>query len=133
MPQHPPTQIAHARDLRREASDAEQLLWRHLRNRQLVGLKFRRQHAIGPFIADLVCDEAKLIVEADGGQHVEQAAQDARRSAWLETQGYRVLRFWNDDILVRTAEVLEKIRRVALAPVDTTAPHPNPLPGGERG
>jgi len=132
MPQHPPIQIANARNLRREGSDAEQRLWLHLRNRQLENLKFRRQHAIGPFIADLVCDEAKLIVEADGGQHAEQADDDARRTAWLERQGYRVLRFWNDEILRNTVAVLEEIRRVALER-SRAAPHPNPLPGGERG
>lgn len=114
MPQRNPTQIHHARDLRHEATEAEQRLWRHLRNRQLENLKFRRQHPIGPYIADLLCDEAMLIVEADGGQHAEHQHSDATRTAWLETQGYRVLRFWNNDILGDIEAVLEEIRRVAL-------------------
>jgi very-short-patch-repair endonuclease len=134
MPRHPDIQIDRARTLRRQATDAEALLWRHLRARRLDGLKFRRQHAIGPFIADLVCDECKLIVEADGGQHQEQAAADERRTAWLEARGYQVLRFWNNDILMNPAGVLEEIHRVALGRIAllNAAPHPNPLPGGER-
>jgi very-short-patch-repair endonuclease len=133
MPKHPDLQIARARALRRDASEAEQRLWQRLRNRQIEGLKFRRQHEIGPFIADLVCDEAKLIVEADGGQHAEQAVADAHRTAWLEAQGYRVLRFWNHEILQDTDDVLERIRSVALERAGRIAPHPNPLPPGERG
>jgi very-short-patch-repair endonuclease len=133
MPKHPDLQVTRARALRQNASEAEQRLWQHLRNRQIEGLKFRRQHEIGPFIADLVCDEAKLIVEADGGQHAEQAETDARRTAWLEAQGYRVLRFWNHEILQSTDDVLEQIRRLALERLEKLAPHPNPLPGGERG
>lgn len=136
MPKHPDLQITHARALRHDASDAEQRLWHFLRNRRLEGLKFRRQHEIGPYIVDLVCDQAGLIVEADGGQHMEQAEYDAQRTAWLEARGYRVLRFWNDAVLRDTEAVLEEIRRVALARVGvatvTAAPHPGPLPGGER-
>jgi len=114
MPKHPDAQIAHARGLRREATDAEQRLWLHLRDRQLEGLKFRRQHSIGPFIADLVCDEARLIVEADGGQHADQVEHDNQRTAWFEARGYQVLRFWNNQILEHTTAVLEEIRRVVL-------------------
>jgi very-short-patch-repair endonuclease len=133
MPKHPELQVARARTLRRDASDAENLPWRHLRDRQVASLKFRRQHELGPYIVDLVCDEARLIVEADGGQHAATIEADARRTAWLEARGYRVLRFWNNEILANPTGVLEVIRRVALERVgDPPPPHPNPLPEGER-
>ena len=112
-----------ARTLRRQATDAEQLLWRHLRGRHLAGFKFRRQVVFKPYIADFACLEALLIVEADGGQHAEQRRYDAIRSAWLESMGYRVLRFWNHEILTDAQAVLEQIRR---ALVDPPSPHPSP-------
>jgi very-short-patch-repair endonuclease len=94
-----PSTKANARDLRRGMTDAERLLWRHLRRRQVEGLKFRRQHPLGCFIVDFVCIEAALVIEIDGGQHGERLAQDAARTAWLNRQGYRVLRFWNNEVL----------------------------------
>src|SRR5712691_4523402 len=97
-----------ARDLRRSSSDAEIRLWAHLRGRRLVGHRFRRQHPIGPFIVDFACTEHRLIVEADGSQHSENAADD-RRTEWLVSQGWRVVRFWNNDILANTEGVLEAI------------------------
>ena len=97
-----------ARDLRRTSSDAEIRLWAHLRARRLAGYKFRRQHPIGPFIVDFACTERRLIVEADGSQHSENAA-DERRTEWLTSQGWRVVRFWNNDILANTEGVLEAI------------------------
>ena len=96
-----------ARILRRNMTDAEKRLWSHLRNRQLQDAKFRRQAPIGGYIADFLCAEAKLIVEADGGQHTP--ASDAERTAFLEAQGYRVIRFWNNDILENTQGVLAQI------------------------
>ncbi len=96
-----------ARQLRREMTDAEQLMWFHLRNRSMLGAKFRRQCPVGPFVADFVCAEARLIVEIDGSQHGSDV--DAARTRFLERRGYRVLRFWNHDVLVRTARVLEAI------------------------
>lgn len=99
-----------AKDLRRRASNAEQLLWRHLRAKRMMGWKFRRQAIIGPYIVDFACFEAGLIIEADGGQHAEQAAYDAKRTAMLEGEGYRVLRFWNHEILTELEAVLERIR-----------------------
>jgi very-short-patch-repair endonuclease len=95
-------------ELRHRLTETEQRLWRHLKLRQLLGFKFRRQVPIGPYIADFSCVEAKLIVELDGGQHVE-SAHDIRRSAYLETQGFRVLRFWNDQVFKETDAVLELI------------------------
>jgi very-short-patch-repair endonuclease len=95
--------------LRQSATDAEKTLWTHLRNRHLAGLKFRRQHPIGPYIADFACPEAKLVVELDGGRHTE--ATDARRTAYLEAQGNTVVRFWNNEVLQNTEGVLEVLSR----------------------
>lgn len=92
-------------------TDAERYLWYRLRARRLGGFKFRRQAPIGPYITDFVCIEAGLVVEADGGQHAEREAEDADRTAYLEDLGYRVLRFWNHEILNKTDAVLERILR----------------------
>lgn len=100
-----------AKALRKRMTDAEQHLWGRLRRRQLLGFKFRRQVPTGPFIADFACVEAKLIVELDGGQHVDAQATDEARTQLLESRGFRVLRFWNDDVLKRTDDVLEDIVR----------------------
>jgi very-short-patch-repair endonuclease len=105
-------QTIRARQLRREMTDAERLLWFLLRNRRLSGCKFRRQHPIGPYIADFVCLHHWLIVEADGGQHAEARLHaDETRTTWLEAQGWRMIRFWNGDILQRQNDVLEAIVR----------------------
>ncbi|GAB3310758.1 endonuclease domain-containing protein [Luteimonas notoginsengisoli] len=100
-----------ARSLRNNATDAEQHLWQQLRGRQLAGYKFRRQYPIAGFIADFACIEARLVVELDGGQHVERTAEDAARTRRIECNGYRVPRFWNDDVLVDTEVVLGEILR----------------------
>jgi very-short-patch-repair endonuclease len=100
-----------ARDLRRHMTDAERLLWYFLRAGRFLGCKFRRQHPIGPFIADFACVERRLVIEADGGQHADPAS-DARRTRWIESEGWHVVRFWNDDIMRRTDDVLHEIRRV---------------------
>jgi very-short-patch-repair endonuclease len=121
--------VDRARRLRRNMTDAERSLWRHLRNRHLIGFKFRRQHEIDRYIVDFVCTDADLIVELDGGQHAEMMASDANRTRRLEAIGYRVLRFWNNDVLTNIEAVLE----VILEAVASAAPHPNPLPSGERG
>ena len=99
-----------ARRLRRDSTDAEQLLWRHLRNRAAIGAKFRRQHPIGPYVVDFVCLERRLIIEIDGGQHATIAEQDTRRTDWLESEGYRALRFWNNEVLEQTEAVVVTIR-----------------------
>jgi very-short-patch-repair endonuclease len=88
-----------ARQLRRFQTDTEKRLWQVLRNRQLAGHKFRRQYPIGPYIVDFVCWEQRLVVELDGGQHMEQQAYDERRSVYLNQQGFHVVRFWNNDVL----------------------------------
>ncbi|MBR2813815.1 MAG: DUF559 domain-containing protein [Reyranella sp.] len=101
--------LRHARDLRRDATDAESHIWRCLRRRQLGGAKFRRQHRIGLYICDFACVEASLIVELDGSQHVDRQSYDDRRDAFLRSAGFRVLRFWNNDALERTEQVLDTI------------------------
>ena len=98
----------HGKRLRTEQSDAESRLWSRLRNHQL-GFKFRRQHRVGGYIVDFFCDEKRLVIELDGGQHQTQVDYDAHRTAYLESVGLRVLRFWNHDVLARTDDVLEVI------------------------
>lgn len=99
----------YARELRTHATLAERRLWHHLRRRQLNGCKFRRQHPIGSYICDFVCLEASVIIELDGTQHLAQAPYDATRDAFLRSQGFRVLRFWNGDVLGQTDGVVQTI------------------------
>lgn len=101
--------IDRARQLRHEMTEAEQFLWKRLRHRQLLGMKFRRQVPIGSFIADFCCLERRVIVELDGGQHVDEEAYDVGRTEWLQSQGFRVLRFWNHEVFKETQVVLDAI------------------------
>jgi very-short-patch-repair endonuclease len=98
-----------ARLLRKNQTDAEQLLWKQLRNRQLYNCKFRRQFPIAPYIADFACLELKLIIELDGGQHANQAHYDDQRTLFLEQRGFKVLRFWNNEVIDNMAGVFESI------------------------
>ena len=98
-----------AKTLRRNATDAERLLWSRLRGRQLGGFRFRRQRPIGNYVCDFVCLSDRVVVELDGSQHVERADYDARRDSFLRANGYRVLRFWNGDVMDRLDTVLETI------------------------
>jgi very-short-patch-repair endonuclease len=104
--------IDHARSLRREETPPEQLLWLALRNEQIGGLKFRRQHPIGPYIADFFCHSAKLVVEVGGMSHEDKLVHDAERSKYLETQGYRVLRVTNEDVMNDLDAVTREIARL---------------------
>jgi len=99
-----------ARNLRRNETDAERILWRALRNRQLGDAKFRRQVRIGPFIADFACFERRLVVELDGGQHADAEHYDDGRVKSIQRQGYRVLRFWNNEVLENLPGLLEAIK-----------------------
>jgi very-short-patch-repair endonuclease len=108
-------------------SDAERRLWSNLRLRQLDGVKFRKQAPIGRYIVDFVCFERNLVIELDGGQHAERIEEDAVRTAWLNSRGYRVIRFWNYVIFEDLEAVLESIGLALL-----TTPHPNPPPQGGR-
>lgn len=98
-----------ARKLRNQSTDAERLLWQHLHRKQLECFRFRRQVPIGAYIADFACMEAKLVIELDGSQHQTQITRDARRDARIGIRGYRVLRFWNNQVFEETPAVLETI------------------------
>ena len=114
--------------LRNQATDAERLLWRHLRRRQLAGFRFRRQVPIRGYVADFACLEAKLVIELDGGQHQSQVEYDVRRDARINVEGYRVVRFWNNQVFAETAAVLE----VILGELLILCPHPDlPPQAGE--
>jgi very-short-patch-repair endonuclease len=116
-----------ARSLRRQSTRAERTLWLALRDRRLGGLKFARQQPLGPYYADFVCREQRLVIEVDGGQHADSAS-DRRRDAFLTTLVYRVIRVWNNEVLGNLEGVLQM-----LASELEMAPHPVPLPaGGER-
>ena len=123
------TQISRAKELRKQSTDAERLLWSRLRNRRLLDLKFRRQSPIGRYIVDFVCRERNLIIEIDGGHHQEQRASDATRTAWLGSRGFRVIRYWNNEVLGDIDSVLESIRMTLDG---ETAPSPQPSPSRER-
>jgi very-short-patch-repair endonuclease len=101
--------------LRKRLTDAEKALWRHLRAKQLEGFKFRRQEPIGKYIVDFVCYERGIIIEIDGGQHSVEKEKDNERDRWFEGQGFKVLRFWNNEVLNNTQEVLEVIRDYCLS------------------
>ena len=117
------------RTLRKRMTDAENALWRVLRGRQLEDCKFRRQHPYGDHILDFVCLEQKLVIEVDGGQHLD-SARDARRDAHLRDSGFTVLRFWNDDVLTDGIAVADEIART-ITRLKQTHPHPGPPLEGE--
>jgi very-short-patch-repair endonuclease len=102
-------------------TNAEQALWKSLRMRQMAEAKFRRQQPIGPYIVDFVSFGSRLVVEADGGQHAQQADSDAKRTAWLEGQGFRVLRFWDHEIL-QTPDAVKRVIWEALTPPPQSSP-----------
>ncbi len=118
-----------AREMRKASTDAENRLWQFVRDRRLGGYKFRRQHPIDRYIVDYICIERRLIVELDGGQHAgaKQRERDEERERFFENRGFRVLRFWSHEVLKNTEGVLETILDAL-----EKAPHPNPLPPGER-
>jgi very-short-patch-repair endonuclease len=103
-----------ARSLRKNQTDVEQLVWKHLRNKQLYNYKFRRQFPIEPYIADFACLEIKLIIELDGGQHAQRISYDNQRSLFFEQRGFKVIRFWNNDVIENTEGVLETIHLAIL-------------------
>jgi len=117
-----------ARQLRKDMTEAELALWRHLRLRQLKSCKFRRQQPLGKYIVDFVCFEKRLIIEVDGWEHSAQAAYDSERDAWLQSQGFSVLRFWNNQVL----NEIEAAKEVILGALTPQAPHLNPPPRGGR-
>jgi len=110
-----------SRELRANATSAERLLWRYIRNRQLGGTRFNQQVPIGPYICDFVARTPKLIIELDGGQHAMAEKQDAKRTTFLQQRGYRVLRFWNNDVIANVEGVLGVISEAL-----NNIPSPNP-------
>jgi very-short-patch-repair endonuclease len=117
---------ARSRFLRQNMTEAERRIWQILRSRQMNGYRFRRQVPIGRYIADFVCHEARLIVEIDGGQHDRSSPQEAERSGFLQNEGYRILRFWNNDVLANLegvhAIITEELGRI-------TPTQPSPIEG----
>ena len=107
---------SNAKNLRKDMPQAERILWARVKNKQLGGLRFRRQHTIGPYIADFACIAAKLVIELDGEQHAlgETPLRDAKRNAFMEANGWTVLRFWNHEIYENLERVLETILDRAL-------------------
>ena len=125
--------VARARSLRANITNAERKLWYALRDRRFAGYKFRRQVPVGPCIADFVCYSARIIIEVDGGQHAE-STRDARRDRWFAQNGFRVLRFWNNDVLKNLEGVwtviFEAVQKATPHPARATRGHPSPA-GGE--
>jgi very-short-patch-repair endonuclease len=115
-----------AKRLRKHSTDTERHLWRYLRNRQVESFKFRRQQPVGSYVVDFGNLEKKVVIELDGGQHALDPG-DKIRDEWLRAEGYKVLRFWDNEVFSNLEGVLEIIRNALLTP------HPDPLPQGERG
>jgi very-short-patch-repair endonuclease len=107
-----------AKDLRKRSTDAERNLWNKLRAKQIQGLKFRRQEPIGRYIVDFVCYERQVIIEVDGGQHAAAIAEDSARDTWLSSQGFKVMRFWDHEVLTNIQGVLGSI-------LEALSPSPN--------
>lgn len=131
MSGYQPITLTRTKSMRHEPTDAERRLWSMLRDGRAGGAKFRRQQPIGPFIADFVCQAQRLIVEVDGSQHVG-SAHDQRRDAFLSSRGYRVLRFWNGDVLNNITGVQDAIYSAVTGPHPPTAAQwvpPSPLKG----
>jgi very-short-patch-repair endonuclease len=116
-----------AQALRQNMTDAERSIWRILRSAQMDGHRFRRQVPFGQYIADFVCQDARLIIEIDGGQHAQSSPDEAKRTRFLEDQGYRILRFWNNEVLSNLEGVCAIIAREL-----RHHPHPNPPPSRGR-
>jgi very-short-patch-repair endonuclease len=112
------------RQLRAHQTEAETRLWHRLRSKRSLGWKFRRQHRIGPYIVDFICLTHRIVIELDGSQHLEAADYDTARTRYLESAGYRVLRFWNDDVLARMNIVLDAIACASRTPHPPSAPSP---------
>ena len=125
--------LARAIRLRAEMTDAEKKLWRHLRARQIGGHYFRKQVEIDDYVVDFCCLKSRLVIEVDGGRHATQSAQDEHRTRVLNDQGYRVIRFWNNEVLQNTDGVLQEIVRALELPKLRGASHPHPNPPPIRG
>ena len=128
----PDSLLPHAKRMRHEPTEAEACLWRRLRAGRLRQYKFKRQQPMASYIVDFVCFEQKLVIEADGSQHLENSIYDEARNQWLQSQGFTVLRFWNDDILRDTDVVLDTILRALESksrPLSRRSAPPSPTRG----
>ena len=119
--------IGFARELRKNQTDTEKKIWGYLRSKQMNSLKFRRQQPIGQYIVDFVCFDIRLIIELDGSQHIKEKEMDEERDHWLKTQGFTVLRFWNNDVMKNTAGVLNVVNDYCCK----CPPLTPPIKGGE--
>jgi very-short-patch-repair endonuclease len=115
-----------AKALRQRSTEAESLLWKHLRAKRFKKLKFKRQEPIGKYIVDFVCYEKRIIVEVDGGQHSANKAKDHERDNWFRSEGFKVMRFWNHEVLTQTDTVLTAIMMNCF---ETPSPSPSPIKG----
>jgi len=120
--------IKFAKSMRRQPTNAEAIIWATLRGARMQGFKFKRQQPIGAYIVDFVCFECGLVVEIDGGQHADDVSADQYRTQWLQSQGFRILRFWNNEVIERRDDVLESIIRAL-----REYPSPQPLSHKGRG
>jgi crossover junction endodeoxyribonuclease RuvC len=127
----PAAATTHARQLRRDSTDVEKKLWQRLRSAQALGVSFRKQHPIGGYIVDFCAPSVKLVIELDGGQHADALAADRKRTAFLERQGFSVIRFWNNEVAANIDGVLQAILN-AIAKQKTTPPQPSPFRGGRK-
>lgn len=118
--------VKFAKQLRKNSTDVENIIWYHLRAKRFLELKFRRQEPIGKYIVDFVCYQKKIIIELDGGQHTEQIVRDIERDLWFTNQGYKIIRLWNNEFLQNQDEALELIAQTCFGP-----PSPHPLPSRE--
>ena len=119
-----------SKNLRQNQTKAEARMWRHLKNRTLAGFKFRRQCPIGSYIVDFICFEKMIVIEIDGGQHAMRIQKDAQRTKYLEARGFRVIRFWNNEVLADTESVLNTILTVLLS--SSSSPTLLPLGKGSK-
>ena len=117
----------HVRELRQNTTDSEKYLWFLIRAKRLNGYKFRRQHLVYPYIVDFICLQKKLIIELDGGQHAEQHKYDEKRTAFLESKGYKVLRFWNNEVIENTEAVVnDNFKLFKKGSLKPSSPQPSP-------
>ena len=121
--------LERARSLRKKLTDVERFVWTRLRDRRFSNFKFRRQVTLGSYIVDFICFDRRVILELDGGQHTLQREYYARRTNWLQTQGFEVLRFWNSDV----TDDWETVEEVIWSKLHARPLTPAPLPQGERG
>lgn len=120
-----------SKNLKSEMTEAEKLLWSKIRRKQLNGVKFCRQKIVGNYIVDFLSFEKRLIIELDGGQHASQTEYNSVRTKYLEEQGFTVIRFWNNEVLQRTDDIMNMLWELTYSEV--SSPHPNPPPQAEEG